>query len=305
MPPSQGWGQPAPPSQGYPGAPAYPPNSGAYPPGAYGAPGYGQGFGQVAQPSQNQPPYQPGMPIYQAAPMATMSPASVYLPPVRQRRTGVTIAIVALIVAFMIAGAGAAFLALSQASPSTASSTTPGIPDASVILSDPLTANTNGWTDDGAHCTFKSDGYHIIGGYLCYAPVGDLTNVTAQVHAQLRSGAMTEGFGMALRRVSKGNEYVFLINGDGHWTFIRCVNAKCANIVNWTPANAIHSGQNAANTLKVQMDGSQFHFYVNGTLVGSATDATFPSGQVGVVGAAGTNTDVVFTQMLITKNGNG
>lgn len=301
-------GMPASPSQGYVGMPGIP----AY---SQGAPGYPPAFGQAAPPSQGYPGQgYPGVPAMSAYPGAPGTPAmyapppGALLPPVRERRTGLVVGILALVVALLAAIGGVAILTSSHhtaapLSPS-AAATASAASGPGVILNDPMTANNHGWPDDDTHCTFEADGYHIIDSYICYAPVGLLTDATIQVRAEQLQGPLDAGYGFALRRTSEGDEYYFVINA-GDWTFQKCIDKQCVPIVDWTANSAIRGGLHASNTLKVQMRGSQFTFYVNGTQVGSASDTTYSEGKVGLAGANGATADVLFTQVLITKDSNG
>lgn len=280
---------PAPPTMpGYGAQPGYPyPAPGGYPP----YPGYG--------------PY----PGYSPYPGYPGQPSAAYLPPAPKRHTGVIVLVVALVALLLIACGGAAVLALNAAAfgPSAATSAFPAANATattqaanSVIFTDPLTSNANGWAND-THCTFKSDGYHVHDGYICIAPVGTLYDATVQVQAELLAGQGNQAYGLVFRLASHGNDYHFGIDGYGHWVFYKCVNDTCANIIDWTANSAIHAGVRSSNTLKVTMKGSQFDFYANGTHLGSATDSTFTGGRVGITGVSGTSSDVLYTNMLITQ----
>jgi hypothetical protein len=60
------------------------------------------------------------------------------------------------------------------------------------------------------------------------------------------------------------------------------------------------AGPGNTNTFKVFANGSSFSFTVNGHTIGSATDGSYKSGNVGMlVNLAGT--EVAFTNLLITR----
>lgn len=259
------------------------------------------GYGQPAAPSTpyygqgmpgGYPPPQPGYPVPQ--------------PPQRKRNLGLIIGVPVAIVLVLCIG-GFAALAYIGSRVSTPTSTTPGTstsatstPTEQVLFQDALTSSSHddGWPNDG-NCSFAGDGYHIRGGYLCYAPADDVSAGTISVQAAQASGDTTQGYGLVLRRTSKGNYYIFAIDSSGEWAFYKFVNDSGTAIHDFSKTVALKSGLNAKNTLKVTMSGSSFTFYVNGTHVGDATDTTFTSGKSGVAGAS--NTEVVYTTYKVTK----
>ncbi len=75
--------------------------------------------------------------------------------------------------------------------------------------------------------------------------------------------------------------YRFQILRDGRFSVFRIDSASNVILQNWTASAAINQGD-AWNTLRVVGNGSNFSFYINGTLVWSGSDATYSSGRVGV-----------------------
>ncbi len=289
------YAQPAPPSYplyGQVPGQAAPPSVPLYGQPMYGQPMYGQ-------------PLPPGYPPY-GMPPGYPTPAS---PPARKSRTGLIVGIVAAaLVAVLVTSVGVA-LALShpgdtspaaQAQPTVeaqgAASVTP-TPSERVIFQDPLTANTNGWRDDGTNCSFHKDGYHITGGFICYAPTGQFGTVIVSVTTRQIAGPITEFYGLVLRRTSTGNYYAFTIDSNGKWRFSKIVNDTFEDILPYVPNSAIHQGVNAVNTLKVLASHTHFTFFVNGTQVGEADDSTFSDGLCGVAGA--TNGEIDFTNFTV------
>jgi hypothetical protein len=174
-------------------------------------------------------------------------------------------------------------------------------PTATVIYADRLASLSDGagWPEIPEECAMESDGYHSIGGYLCYAPAGIQADVDVTVTVKQVSGPTIKGYGIVFRRVAKGNYYLFLIDGNSKWTVGKCVNDSCTKLVAFTPHSAIKGGLNTANTLEVVAKGPHFDFFVNGARVGSADDSTFLSGEVGVV--SGDSTECVFTNFIVAR----
>ena len=272
MPPA--YGQPAPGS--VPLAPGYPPPGYGYPPG-------------FAPPWLPQP-----------------RPA-----PPRKSNTGLIVGIIALVVILVVVCTGGLILLVRAGAHNNPPAGAPNLAGATataaatatgsgqVLLNDPLTSNTNGWPDDSGRCFFKADGYHIAQGTICYAPVGEVNDISITVQAKQVSGSVTGSYGIVFRRVSTGNYYAFEIDGQGEWTFYKVVNDQATPIQAYTVNAAITRGVNASNTLRVVAKGSHYDFYVNATLVGSQDDTTY-----GVTGKCGMDADsqveVAYTNLTIS-----
>ena len=236
------------------------------------------------------------------------------MPPVppAPRQNKNTLIIGALIAVVVLVGAGVAF-AMSQGHKGTVSTSptataTKAAPkatatatqsSANVIYQNSLTSSPSGWTTD-SHCSFSTDGYHIQGGYICYAPTSQQSDVGVDVQVSQLSGDNTSGFGIVFRRESQGNYYSFRVDSGGEWAAFVCQNGNC-NSLGGTSDNSIKTGLNATNELEVIAIGSHFDFYVNGTKVGSADDTTFASGEIGLSGADGD--EVVFSNLVVAQPG--
>lgn len=304
------WGQSAPPSmplgaypQG-PGAPygpgqAAPPSMplGTQPPPAY--PGY-----PPAYPSYPQGYPQPYPPGYPGAPVTTPFSAP---PPRRRNTTLIVVSVIAAVIVAAVCAGGLLALSLGAGSgPTVAATPTSGTASATattgsaVLYKNSLLSPAAGWTNN-QNCSFKSDGYHIKGFHLCFAPIGDQADLDVQVQIVQISGDLTHPHGIAFRHNSNPDRYEFDIDSRGSWVFFKCIAAqqKCVTVVDYRPTSAIRTGLRASNSLEVQAKGSHFTFSVNGTQVGTADDETLPdAGAVALVGDD--NTEVVFSQLTIT-----
>lgn len=288
---------------------------------SYGQPGYGQpaapstpmyGQSPYGQPSYGQPAA-PSTPYYgQGMPGGYPMQQPGYpapQPPQRRRNLGLIIGIPVAIVLVLCIGGIAALAYIGSHAPTISTSTPPSTntgtaatstPAVQVLFQDALTSSSHddNWPND-SNCSFASDGYHIKGAYLCYAPTNDVSDGTITVQSKQTTGDTTQGYGLVLRRVSKGNYYIFAIDSNGAWGFYKFVGNSATPVKDFAKNSAIQSGLNTLNTLKVTMSGSSFTFYVNGTQVGTATDSTFTSGKSGVSGAD--TSEVVYTAYEITK----
>jgi hypothetical protein len=59
-------------------------------------------------------------------------------------------------------------------------------------------------------------------------------------------------------------------------------NGQMTRLVDWTASKAIHAGSNQINRLGVWLVGGRIAIYANGTLLGEATNAAYPSGYFGL-----------------------
>jgi hypothetical protein len=254
------------PSQGFPGYPGYP-----------------SGYEQ------------PGLPPVSGAPKKKTNQAGVV----------VSVLLAVVVVAGLVT---AGLLALSRPQATTANNPNTGTstvasgtftPSLNPIFTDSLTSNAHGWPDD-QNCFFRSDGYHIKGGWICYAPTDVPNNFTFQVDVKRASGPVGDGYGLAFRRVGAGSEYLFLIDGYGHWKVDKCVNSACTTLADWSSSGgAIHTQVTAENALEVDAHGSHFDFFANGAKIGQINDSTYRTGICGLAG--GSTTEVVFSGLVINQ----
>jgi hypothetical protein len=187
--------------------------------------------------------------------------------------------------------------ATTQASTPTLAAT--ATPTERIIYQDSLTTagSGTGWSLDSA-CAFKPDGLHVIGLVICFAPPDVLADGTVTVTMKQASGATNHLGGIVFRRLSTGSYYITQIDGLGHWSLDKVVNGTHTSLVALQSSPAIRMGTGASNTLSVQTMGGRFTISANGTPLGSATDATFASGLIGLAGDA--DSDVVFNDLTIT-----
>ncbi len=179
-----------------------------------------------------------------------------------------------------------------------------------VVYQNTLHGFPGGWPN-GTACSYGSDGYHVDGNGLCYAPSDPLSDVAVTVSVTQTGGLFTVPYGIVVRAtpyvVNPSNVLAgsyFVITGTGQWAFLSCANAvnSCSPVVSYQVSDAIHLGPHASNTLKVHAQGSHYTFFINQTQVGAANDFLGPSsGAEGVVGS--TNAHVVFTNFVVARVG--
>lgn len=109
-----------------------------------------------------------------------------------------------------------------------------------------------------------------------------------QVEATQVDGPLDNGYGMLFRAdADQGNFYLFKVSGDGYvWIGRYEEGLEGPPIIgeHWFESTAVRTGINATNTLRVQAEGGNLIFFVNGEEVGRVTDNTFSNGDIGLFG---------------------
>lgn len=283
------------------------PQQPSYPGQGYGRQGYpqpGTFHGATSGPSQ---PLQSGQPAYspqgysQGYPQAsgleapTTPGAPVYTPPERRNWLPYLVVGVVLVVLLCCVLPGAILLH-NQGGQTTAQSTpAPG----QVVYQSALTAVDPRWPN-GNGCTFQSDGYHITNNATCIARLDTPADASIAVNVVQASGATNLPHGVALRRTSANDYYVFGITSAGMWTFVKYAdNAAPQSLVGFTSSSAIKAGLNVTNAIEVRAKGPHFDFYVNGTKVGQHDDGSYASGLPGLTGDS--DATIVYTTFKLAK----
>jgi hypothetical protein len=176
-------------------------------------------------------------------------------------------------------------------------STSTSAPRLVTIFSDPLTSNAKGWIDSDG-CTFQSNGLLVTGMGQCIAPVTAADTVNISVRMQTVAQTMgAAGIGFRVSKDDTSQQYAFYLTSNG-----TCV---AEDLVTHTyffnkSCSSAHQGANAVNTLLINQSGAHMDFYVNGTLAGSANDATLSTGEVALEGQKGRQS-MIFTNFTLTS----
>jgi len=100
-------------------------------------------------------------------------------------------------------------------------------------------------------------------------------------------GPLDNNLGVLVRYQSDDdNFYWFQISSDGYFAIDLMQAGEWVTLVSWEASTAIRQGLDVVNRLRVECEGSQFAFAVNGTDLATITDATLSTGSIGL--AAGT-----------------
>jgi serine/threonine protein kinase len=92
--------------------------------------------------------------------------------------------------------------------------------------------------------------------------------------------------GIWLRYLDDNHFLAFTIRNNGSYYIARFVDGQYTDLVRWTDAETIRTGDGAVNTLRIDIDGDRFDFYVNGVFLSSITDNTWPQGRLAFFGSS-------------------
>ena len=91
--------------------------------------------------------------------------------------------------------------------------------------------------------------------------------------------------GLWVRYQSQTEFLAFMISSTGSYRIAR-YQGGYASHVDWTPSDAINLGDGASNTLRIDIKGDRFDFYINGRSIASITDSTWESGRIAFWGSS-------------------
>jgi hypothetical protein len=270
-----------------------------------------------------QPPYQWMAP----SPPAPPPGAPVQPPPgtpsrPEQRKRRLTAVIGGLVAGVLLIGVLIAALAVLRGHIGPTTASTPGA-TATLVFSTPtprvnpvvlyqqsLTSDPGGWACNppNATCSFQSDGYHIIcpsDSNVAFSQLTSqtFTNMALEVHAVMVKGDVTNSDTRLIINwhVSGGVVYIFSLYPDGSYDVGDFDGTNGAALVPRTRSSAITSGLNQPYDLKLVMNGFNFSFYVNGSLLTQTTDPKQISASGTIqLDAENPGTEVVYSNLKIS-----
>ena len=191
----------------------------------------------------------------------------------------------------------------------TAATTNPYPPHGGVLLLNaPLHENTKnpawdeGTTPNLGFCEFTGGAYHIEVAqmnafYYCSAKSLVLSNFAYQVQMTIIKG---DHGGISFRSPAGGSLYYFYIDTRGNYELDLNKDHNFVRTISSGFSSAIRTGYNQSNFIAVVAQGNSFDLYVNLQHVAHTTDATFSSGQVGVlVIDNGHSTEAAFSNVKV------
>ncbi len=262
----------------------------------------------VQQPQpQQRPPQQQPQPQPAAAQSQPPGPPAQYAvgasaPPAPQARKGlpvVAIAAIAVAVVVCLAAvvAGAIFVPgmlrgtdATQAPTAAATQVNVELPEG-VLFQDSFTDPASGWptvnTDTLKAGYHPPDAYHLeISGEpnVTWAfRQQDFTDFSAQTEVYIENAEGVFRYGLGFRQASDGQFYALMINPhDLSWQALRREGATWHTLAEGSD-DSIQTEPKAVNTLRVDVQGNQFTYSINGHGVGAATEGTLAAGDIGFV----------------------
>jgi hypothetical protein len=187
----------------------------------------------------------------------------------------------------------------------------PQNPMATVLYQDDFSNPDSGWPDQ--QDANKSASY-VNGQYLLQAftanqdvwahPGQSLGDVRIEVDAVKNGGPDDNSFGVVCRFVDDDNFYFFIVSSDGYQVIGKYLagNFSYLSADKMQPSSAINLGA-AVNHIRADCVGSTLTLYINNQQVSTATDASFSSGDIGLI--VGTfdepNVGILFDNLLVYK----
>lgn len=110
-----------------------------------------------------------------------------------------------------------------------------------------------------------------------------------EVEATQVDGPLDNGYGMMFRVDDENDDfYLFEISGDGFVWIGRYRGGGDEEVEplvgeSWIESTAVQPGLNATNKLRVEAEGNNLIFYVNGQEIGRVTDDAFSKGDIGLM----------------------
>jgi hypothetical protein len=112
------------------------------------------------------------------------------------------------------------------------------------------------------------------------------TNSVASVDAYLMNNIPNNYYGL-MCRVNNNRGYVFLVSTDGAYSIRQMVVNKLEPLVEWQNSDAVKSGANSYNHLRIICDDGYLAFYVNNIFLAEVRDAEVMAGSIGLAVGVG------------------
>jgi len=131
-------------------------------------------------------------------------------------------------------------------------------------------------------------------------PGKSFRDVRVEVDATKNDGDDKNNFGLICRSQGIDDFYTLWITSDGFWAIVKLENGDLEFLTDWATHDAIRQGD-ATNHIRADCVGDELTLYANGTLLGSASDSAYSSGDVGL--EAGTfdvpGTEILFDNFVV------
>lgn len=139
------------------------------------------------------------------------------------------------------------------------------------------------WIDNGKYYMLVKSNVYSFGYNQVDGPFTDV-QIDLDVNHILGTPNLS-GSGIIFRVTDFSNLYAFVVSPTGTFTVLKWVGGTRTTLLSWADSTAIRQGV-AGNHLTVIAKGASLSFFINGTEVAMLTDASLPTGRVGVVALA-------------------
>jgi hypothetical protein len=162
-----------------------------------------------------------------------------------------------------------------------------------VAISDTFDSDTNQWTTGMENGDLSTENLSIQGGKYNWTatakesfvywttPITDtVKDFYVAVDAQQIKGPENGEMSLVFREVDTSNFYLFEVNNVKQFSVNQLVQDDWQTRIDWTDSDLIQPYQ--PNHLVVIGKGTDFYFFINGSLVGSYTEPTASEGSTGI-----------------------
>lgn len=135
----------------------------------------------------------------------------------------------------------------------------------------------------------------------CYTWIIDeYSDFHVTVKARKTSGKDLQGYGVVFRLdENAGSYYDFIVSGNGDYSIGKFINGEFTELAPWTVDSSINKGT-GTNELRVDANGSELKFYVNGNLVKTLYDDSLTHGKIGL--KSFNEVETAFDDFKVTSN---
>ena len=179
-----------------------------------------------------------------------------------------------------------------------------------VVLEEDFSDPASGWFESADEFTthaYDDGAYHIVvhqANYDAWAYAGlDLSDARVSVQAVPIAGPPDLAFGLICRLQDDHNYYAAYVSADGWAALFRKEDDDFVSLLpgDWVETGAVQPA--GSNDLTLACLGDRLQLTVNGVPVAEARDATFPSGDVGLLAATfdGPGADLRFDNFVVSE----
>ena len=189
--------------------------------------------------------------------------------------------------------------------------TAAGGANSNVLFQDDFSNSSSGWdqvSGDQGWTDYKDGAYHIhvdiTNSDLWANPGKSFGDVSIETDAFKVDGPDDNDFGLICRYQDVDNYYFVAAANDGYYVLGKVVDGTQEPLMGdgWAQTDKVYSGT-TTNHLRLDCVGDTISFYINGNLMGEATDSDYATGDVGLIaGTFGTEgVEVAFDNFVVTK----